>query len=77
MGGGYTDSNATGTISGNYSNVTGNLAMSRRLGHGLHVTGNYAVRQYGSSDFSRYNRLIYSAAVGIGFTPGDIPLRIW
>jgi hypothetical protein len=75
--GGVISSSATGNIAGNYSNATGNLSVSRRLGRGVHLTGVYSVRQYSSKDFDKYNRLIYSATVGIGFTPGDVPLRIW
>jgi hypothetical protein len=51
--------------------------MSRSLGHSLSFVTSYLANQYRSPDFTRYNRLIYSASVGIGWSPGDIPLRIW
>jgi hypothetical protein len=68
---------AYGNVSGNYGGGTGTLAVSRRLRGG--VSSNFAlgVRRYQSSDFNNYNRLIYNATMGISFSPGDIPLRIW
>ena len=77
VSGGYTDSTSVGAIAGDYSTVTGTLSLSRSLGNGLHLTANYSLRKYRSADFDRYNRLIYNTSIGIGFTPGEIPLRIW
>ena len=28
-------------------------------------------------DFSKYNRPIYDLRIGFGWTPGDVPLRVW
>jgi hypothetical protein len=34
-------------------------------------------RRYDSGTFSRYDRLIYRGTIGISFSPGDLPVRIW
>jgi hypothetical protein len=70
-------SDTTGNATGSYRGVTGNMSVSRSLGGSAHFTASFSARQYQSASFSQYNRLIYSATVGIGFTPGDVPLRIW
>jgi hypothetical protein len=43
----------------------------------MHAVLSFSARKYQSPDFSLYNRLIYSARLGFGFTPGNIPLRMW
>ena len=74
--GGENWSEATGNIAGRYRGATGTVTVSRSLGGSAHLTSSFSVRQYDSPDFGNYNRLIYNATVGIGFTPGNIPLRI-
>jgi hypothetical protein len=68
---------ASGNLHGRYNTYTASTAISRKLGRALHLTMRYTARQYSSGDFSQYNRLIYTAAVGISFAPGDVPLRLW
>ena len=68
---------STANVIGNYGDTGGTLSMSRQLGRALHGVLSFAARQYQSGDFSKYNRLIYNATIGIGFSPGDVPLRIW
>jgi hypothetical protein len=41
------------------------------------LKASFSVRQYDSADFNTFHRLIYSARIGFGFSPGDVPLRIW
>ena len=67
---------STGNASGRYGGATGSVTVSRSLGRSAHLTSSLSARQYNSPDFSQYNRLIYSFTVGIGFTPGNLPLRI-
>jgi hypothetical protein len=66
-----------GNVLGAYGNTSGTVSMSRQIRHGVHLVGNFSIRQYSSPDFQNYNRLIYTARIGLGFTPGDIPLRTW
>jgi hypothetical protein len=73
----YIDSQARGNIAGTYRGFSGSMNMSRRIAGALHFVSTYSVRQYESSDITHYNRLIQDARVGLGFSPGDAPLRLW
>jgi hypothetical protein len=64
-------------VLGYYGSTSGGFSASRDIGHGLHAVATFSARQYQSPDFSKYNRLIYTARIALGFTPGDIPLRVW
>lgn len=73
----YTTALSIGNVNGAYGNISGSFSMSRSLGHSLSFVTSYSANQYRSPDFTGYNRLIYTASVGIGWSPGNIPLRIW
>jgi hypothetical protein len=77
VNGGYASANAVGIIAGRYDTTTGSLSFSRYLTRSLHLITAFSARNYGSADYAGYNRPIYSVRVGIGFAPGDVPLRIW
>jgi hypothetical protein len=66
-----------GNVVGNYSIYSGTLTASRQISGALHALASFSVRQYDSADFNTFHRLIYSARIGFGFSPGDVPLRIW
>ncbi len=74
---GYDRADSVGNFIGRYGDVSGTLSMSRQIGRFVHAVATFSARQYQSSDFNKYNRLIYTATIGIGFAPGDVPLRIW
>jgi hypothetical protein len=73
----YDHAKSIGNVLGSYGDVSGTLSASRQLVHAMHAVLSFSARQYQSSSFTLYNRLIYSVRLGIGFTPGDIPLRMW
>jgi hypothetical protein len=73
----YDKSRSVGNFLGSYNTVFGGLAASRQLARSVHLVFGYNVRQYKSADFNNYNRVVQEAHVGLGFTPGDVPLRIW
>ena len=73
----YISALSIGNVSGSYGNISGSFSMSRSLGHALSFVTSYSANQYRSPNFTLYNRLIYTGSVGIGWSPGDIPLRIW
>ena len=73
----YTQALSISNVVGSYGNVSGSFGMSRSLGRSLSFVTNYGVNQYRSPNFTQYNRLTYTASVGLGWSPGDIPLRIW
>lgn len=73
----YNDAKSIGNIIGNYKDVDGFLTASRQITRSVHAIASVSARQYDSADFNKYNRLVYTARVGIGWAPGDVPLRIW
>jgi hypothetical protein len=62
---------------GGYRTAQAGVSVSHQLTRKTHFSASYSVRQYGSSDFANYNRVIQSLSVGVGFAPGNIPLRVW
>ncbi|MGD0872601.1 MAG: hypothetical protein ABSB88_23900 [Bryobacteraceae bacterium] len=73
----YTTALSISNVNGGYGSISGSFSMSRSLGHSLSFVTTYTATQYRSPNFTGYNRLIYSASVGIGWSPGEVPLRIW
>jgi len=73
----YTRSDALANVSGRYADLSGGFSVSRKLLRSIHFVARYYARQYSSADFQHYNRLIHEVHIGFGFTPGDIPLRVW
>jgi len=73
----YSRARSIGNIMGVYGGVSGSVNASRQIWRYIHFTSSFSARSYSSPDYSKYNRIIYSASAGLGFTPGDIPLRIW
>ena len=74
---GYSRADSIGNVMGTYGGTTGTLSASRQIIHNVHGIASFSARQYSSASFALYNRLIYDVRVGVGYSPGDIPLRIW
>jgi hypothetical protein len=73
----YSRADSIGNVLGTYGGTNGTLSASRQIVHNVHGVVSFGARQYSSASFSLYNRLIYDMRVGVGYSPGDIPLRIW
>jgi hypothetical protein len=74
---GYTRANSISNVIGDYGDVAGTLSTSRQIGRFTHLTFGLSAIQYQSPSFSAYNRLTYTATLGLAFAPGNIPLRVW
>jgi hypothetical protein len=74
---GYQRASSIGNVIGTYGGTSGTLTASRQIVHTVHAVASFSARQYSSATFSLYNRLIYDVRVGVGYSPGDVPLRIW
>lgn len=74
---GYTTAKSMGNIQGRYGSLVGSASASRQLLPGLHMMASYSVHRYDSGRYRNYNRLIHSASLGFGYSPGDVPLRVW
>jgi hypothetical protein len=72
----YYYNNAVTGVTGNYRAASGGVHLARKIGP-LNFISWYAMRQYDSGTYGRYGRLVHEATIGLGWTPGEIPLRIW
>jgi hypothetical protein len=64
-------------VRGAYSSLSAGAAVSRTLSRGFHWYADYSARQYSSPTFTGYNRIMNQVTVGFGYSPGDVPLRVW
>jgi hypothetical protein len=53
------------------------LRTSRQVGHAVYTFAAFNARRYSSPVFAGYNRPIFDIQFGVGFSPGDIPVRAW
>jgi hypothetical protein len=73
----YDRSKSVGYIGGDYNSASAGFSASRQIARSVHLIFGYTARRYDSPNFHNYNRVIQEGHVSIGFTPGDVPLRIW
>jgi hypothetical protein len=74
---GYNRSNSLGNFIGQYGSYDITLNISRQVARFTHGVLTLQARKYQSNDFNAYNTWSYGARVGFGFSPGDLPLRLW
>lgn len=74
---GWSSGSSIGNVIGNYTGLFATATVSRRVTRMINLIASFSAQDYGSGDFAKYNRTVYFARVGIGFAPGDIPIRIW
>ncbi len=75
--GSYQDAQSIGNIRGKYATTGGLVSFSRALGKMVHLSFDWSLQDYSSPTYSKYNRLVQTAAFGVAFAPGDVPLHIW
>ncbi len=75
----FFDYNRSSTIgiAGKYGNLGGTITASRQIARSLHLVGAVQANKYESPTYAQYNRPIYDAHFGLGWTPGIVPLRVW
>ena len=57
--------------------TSANLSASRQVARYTHGVVQLLRAQYTSGDFRDYNKWSYSVNLGLSFSPGDIPVRLW
>jgi hypothetical protein len=77
VNGSYDNANSIGNVSGNYKDYSAGFTASRQISRAIHGVASFNARQYSSPSFTLYNRVVYESRIGFGWTPGDVPLRIW
>jgi hypothetical protein len=73
----YLTADSAGTISGNYSAVSGRASIARKVGAGVYFIAAFNATRYGSTTYASYNRVIYTGTMGFRWSPGEVPLRLW
>lgn len=76
-GANYNRSSSEGNVLGQYGSYSGSLSVSRQVAPMTHGVFIFYVRKYDSGDFKNYNKWSYGMSLGLSFTPGDIPVRLW
>jgi hypothetical protein len=76
-GGNYNESSSVGNVIGNYGSYAATLSVSRQVARVTHAVLSFTARKYDSGDFQNYNKWAYGARLGLSFSPGDIPVRLW
>jgi hypothetical protein len=74
---GYSNAESVGIIPGHYDTTTQLLSVSRQIARSMHLRAEFSGRQYGSNDYVQYNRPIFEVRLGMAFSPGDMPFRMW
>jgi hypothetical protein len=73
----YVRALSLGNVQGGYGQVTGTFSLSRQLVSHLSFVASFNATHYQSSTFNPYNRLIYSASIGLGYSSRNIPVRFF
>jgi hypothetical protein len=73
----YSRAESVANVVGEYGGYSGGFSASRKLRNSLHLTAAANAYKYESATFAGYNRLTYSASLGLAFSPGNVPLRVW
>lgn len=72
----YSDMRSVGQDIGRYESVSAGASVTRALGdRNLFLTFRCDARNVSSGN--TYHRTYYTALVGVAYSPGDIPLRLW
>ena len=66
-----------GNVTGKYAQVAGAFGLSRQIIPKISFLTSFSATQYQSGTFSLYNRFIYSASAGIGWSSRNIPVRFF
>jgi len=74
---GYNRSTSLANITGDYGGYNASVNISRQVIRFTHAVLSFNARKYESPDFNSYNMWSYGVRLGLAFTPGDIPLRLW
>ena len=76
-GANYNKSISRGNVYGQYGSYSANLSASRQIVKMTHGVLSFFLRRYDSGDFQNYNKWSYGVNLGVSFSPGDIPVRLW
>jgi hypothetical protein len=73
----YERGDSIANITGIYGDYGGGITVSRQLSRFFHVVFSATGLRYDSPGIQNYNRPVYNVSAGFGFSPGDVPVRVW
>lgn len=73
----YDRGSSIANINGVYGDYGGGVSASRSVTRYMHILFSATGLQYTSPTLAAYNRPVYNVTVGFGFSPGDLPVRVW
>ena len=73
----YNRSQSLGNYLGNYGSYNASFNVGRQIARDTHGVMTFNVRKYASPDFKAYNTWSYQLRLGLAFSPGEVPLRLW
>jgi hypothetical protein len=73
----YDRGDSIANVTGIYEDYGGGLSVSRALLRYLHLVLSASGIRYASPTITGYNRPVYNVSIGFGFSPGDLPVRVW
>jgi hypothetical protein len=76
VSGGYDSLQSIGPGLKPYTQANGGAGMSYGINRSLHVIARYDARHQAIDQFG-YNHMGYRMAIGLTYSPGDVPLSLW
>ena len=76
-GANYNRSDSVGNVFGAYGSYSASVSASRQVAPMTHGVFSFNLRRYDSPNFQNYNKWSYGVRLGLSFSPGDIPVRLW
>jgi hypothetical protein len=73
----YDRGDSISNIIGIYGDYGGGISAAHSLSRFVHVLFSASGMRYTSPTLSGYNRPVYNLTAGFGFSPGDLPVRVW
>jgi hypothetical protein len=73
----YDRGDSIANVIGIYEDYGGGFSVSHTISRYVYALFNAQGLRYRSPTFAGYNRPIYTVTAGFGFSPGDLPVRVW
>jgi hypothetical protein len=73
----YDRGDSIANVTGIYGDYGGGISVSRSITRFAHMLFSASGLRYNSPSIPGYNRAIYNLSAGVGFAPGDLPVRVW
>jgi hypothetical protein len=73
----YDRGDSIANVTGIYGDYGGGVTVSRRVARFFNVIFSVSGIKFDSPSIQGYNHIVYNVNAGMGFSPGDVPVRVW